>query len=183
MIVTGCSGKDSNNQEGPKTSSPVIETTRALSFLFAMQAGDKGKMYAAANLTNEIVNDSREKLIRPSQYKLNEQQKKDSEHALRISGEIEFLSKKMKKIITKSANLQITKSDDKQTAVEHTVKVIYANKEDAPTDKTGKKVKELILHLLQIARTVENRQIQEFSFGSKDFEKMAERDFEVVAYF
>jgi hypothetical protein len=89
----------------------------------------------------------------------------------------------MQKIITKSANLQITKSVDKQNFVDHTVKVAYASRDDAPVDKTGKQVKELTLHLLHITRTVGNRQLHEFSFDSKDFEKMAERDFEVLAYF
>jgi hypothetical protein len=182
LCVTGCRGKDSSNLE-KKVSRTPVETQRALSFLLGMQAGDKAKMYIAANITDEILNESREKLIRASQNRLNEQQKKDSEHALRISGEIEFFSKKMQKIITKSANLQITKSVDKQNFVDHIVKVAYASRDDAPVDKTGKQVKELTLHLLHITRTVGNRQLHEFSFDSKDFEKMAERDFEVLAYF
>ena len=190
---SGCKGKDSakttpGSQAEQKVVRPAIEKERALAFLLGMQAGDTKKMYEAANLTAEIVADSREKLIHQGQNKLTDLQRKEFEHALRISGDIDFLSKKMKKIITKTANLQIIKAVDKEMdgsagKSEHTVKVVFATKEDALTDKTGKTIKELNLHLVQITRTVGGRLIHEFSFDSKDFDKMADREFEVVSYF
>ena len=190
---SGCKGKENaktspGSQTEQKVLRPAIEKERALAFLLGIQAGDTAKMYEAANLTAEIVSDSREKLIHQGQNKLTDLQRKEYEHALRISGDIDFLSKKMKKIITKTANLQIIKAVDKEMdgaagKAEHTVKVVFTTKDAAVIDKTGKVVKEMTLHLVQISRTVNGRLIHEFSFDSRDFDKMADKEFEVVSYF
>ena len=57
------------------------------------------------------------------------------------------------------------------------------NKDEAMRDKTGKPVKEMVIHLQQLTRSVSGRSIHEFSFSSKDFEKFADKDFEVLSYF
>jgi len=169
-------------------SSNKIDQAPALKFLHGVQDSDKNKMYEAANLTTDLVNDSKEKLIHPNQYKQTEQQRKDSEHALRISGEINFFSTKLKKMFPKSASFQITKSKNKksvdgtQNAV-HTVKIVYGNKEEAIYDKTNHPVKEMVVQLQQATRTVNGRSIHEFSFNSQDFDKLADRDFEVLSYY
>lgn len=174
-IIFGCSGNS-------------IDKGPALKFMQGVQAGDKNKMYEAANLTTDIVNDSREKLIHPKQYKQTDLQRKDLEHALRISGEIDFFSVKMKKLIPKSASFQITKTKaksltgDAKNAV-HFVKITYGNKEEAMADRTGRPVREMVLHLQQATRTLNGRLIHEFSFNSEDFEKIADKNFEVLSYY
>lgn len=173
--IFGCSGNNIDN--GP-----------ALKFLQGFQNSDKNKMYEATNLTADVVNDSREKLIHPKQYKQTDQQRKDSEHALRISGEIDFFSTKMKKMLPKSASFQITKSKaktstgDTKNAV-HVVKITYGNKEEAISDKTDRPVKEMVIHLQQATRPINGRLIHEFSFNSEDFEKIVAKNFEVLSYF
>jgi len=165
-----------------------IDKGPALKFIQGIQSGDKNKMYEATNLTTDLVNNSREKLIHPTQYKQTDQQRKDSEHALRISGEIDFFSTKLKKMLPKSATFLISQSKTKSTTddtqnVVHFVKVTYGNKEEAMTDKTGRPVKEMVLHLQQATRTINGRLIHEFSFNSADFEKISDKNFEVLSYF
>lgn len=165
-----------------------IDKVPALSFLQGIQNNDKNKMYEAANLTPEIVNDNREKLIHPSQYKQTDQQRRDSGHVLRISGEIDFVSAKLKKILPKSASFQITESKTKSATGDdrnavHSVKISYGSKEEAISDKTNRLVKEMIVHLQQATRTVNGRIINEFSFNSEDFEKIVGRNFEVLSYY
>jgi hypothetical protein len=174
-IFLGCSG---NN----------IDKNPALKFIQGVQDGDKSKMYEAANLTTDVVNDSRDKIIHSGQYKQTDQQRKDLEHALRISGEIDFFSTKMKKLLPKSASFQITQSKTKNTTgntknAVHLVKIIYGNKEEAMTDKTNRPVKEMVIHLQQATRTINGRLIHEFSFNSEDFDKIADKNFEVLSYF
>jgi hypothetical protein len=91
-------------------------------------------------------------------------------------------------MLPKSASFQITQTTAKDLTdgarkTDHSIKITYGNKEEAVRDKTGKPVKELILHLLQISRSVNGRWIHDFSFDSKDFEKIADKDFEVLSYF
>ena len=107
---------------------------------------------------------------------------------MRTSGNISFISAKFAKILPKSAAFQITKTTPKGTVdgvttTDYSIKVTYGSKDEAVRDKTGKSVKELVLHLLQLSRPVNGRPIHDFSFDTKDFEKMADRDFEVVSYF
>lgn len=165
-----------------------IDTQPALKFIQGIQDSDKSKMYEAANLTPDLVNESREKLIHSKQIQQSEQQRKDSEHALRVSGEIDFFVTKFKKVLPRSARFLITKSKTKGSNgdtenVVHFVQITYGNKEEAMADKTGRLVKEMVIHLQQATRTINGRLIREFSFNSEDFEKIADRNFEVLSYF
>jgi hypothetical protein len=191
VIMFGCNGKgDSQPQERKveQNAGPNSDKDLALKFLQGIQNGDKNKMYDAANLTPDLVNDSREKLIHAKQHKLTDQQRKEFEHALRISGQIDFFIAKIRKMFPKSSGLEITETtakgstDDARHTI-HRVKITYLNKDEAMRDKTGKPVKEMAVHLQQLTRSVSGRSIQEFSFEGKDFEKFADKDFEVLSYF
>ena len=182
LIIVGC------NSTGGNPSQAGIDKELALKFLQGIQNGDKKIMYAATNLTTDIVNDSREKLIHPAQYKQTELQRRESEHALRISGEIDFFLAKTRPMFPKSASFHIKETTAKDPTgggrhSVHLVKITYANKAEAMRDKTGKPVKEMVVRLQQLTRSVSGRSINEFSFESKDFEKIADRDFEVLSYF
>ena len=185
MIIFGCTSGRSKEEQAALLDN---DKKLALKFLQGVQEGDKNKVYEAANLTTEIVGQHREKLMRPAQSKQTEQQKKDSEHALRISGNIDFIIAKIKVMLPKSAAFQITQTamkdqPDGVRRTDHSVKVTYSVKEEAITDKTGKTVKEMVLPFLQISRSVDGRWINDFSFDSKDFEKIAGKEFEVISYF
>jgi len=182
VILCSCSSKG-GSQPGAD-----IDKALALKFLQGIQNGDKKAMYEAANLTTDMVNDNREKLIHPAQYKQTDQQRKESEHALRISGEIDFFISKIRPMFPKSASLQLVKTTVRGTTdgvrhIEHLIKITYANKTDALADKTGKPVKEMVVRLQQLTRPVGGRPVHKFSFESKDFEKIADKDFEVLSYF
>ena len=91
-------------------------------------------------------------------------------------------------MLPKSAGFQITQTamkdqPDGVRRTDHSVKVTYSVKEEAISDKTGKTVKEIVLPFLQISRSVDGRWINDFSFDSKDFEKIAGKEFEVISYF
>ena len=187
----GCNDKGGNHPQGSKAEQKAQsdnDKALALKYFHGLQDGDKDKMYEAANLTKDIVSESRERLIHPAQNKLTDQQRKDLEHALRISGNIDFIFAKIIKLFPKSASFQITQTSAKDLTdgvrkSDHSIKITYGKKEEAVRDKTGKPVKEMVLHLLQISRSVGGRWIHDFSFDSKDFEKIADRDFEVLSYF
>jgi hypothetical protein len=191
VIIFGCNSKGCSQPQERKVeqnAGPNSDKELAIKFLQGIQEGDKNKMYEAANLTPAIVNDSREKLIHAKQHKLTEQQRKEFEHALRISGEIDFIVSKMRQMFPKSSRSEITQTtaqgstDDARHTV-HLVKITYMNKDEAMRDKTGKPVKEMAVHLHQLTRSVGGRSIQEFSFEAKDFEKFANKEFEVLSYF
>ena len=187
----GCNDKGGNHPQGSKAEQKAQsdnDKALALKYFHGLQDGDKDKMYEAANLTKDIVSESREKLIHPAQNKQTDQQRKDLEHALRVSGNIDFIFAKVSNLLPKSANFQIiqTSAKDETEGVrisDHSIKITYSNKEEAVRDKTGKPVKEMVLHLLQISRSISGRWIHDFSFASKDFERMADRDFIVMLYF
>ena len=191
VIIFGCKNKEGSQYQEhtveQKTGS-AIDKDLAHKFLQGIQDGDKNKMYEAANLTADIVNESRVKLIHSKQNKLTEQQRTEFEHALRISGQIDFFIAKIRKMFPKSSRLEITQTtaesstDDTKHSV-HLVKITYMNKDEAMRDKTGKPAKEMVVHLQQLTRLVSGRPIHEFSFEAKDFEKIADRDFEVLSYF
>ncbi len=191
VILFGCKSKEGRQPQERKAEQKTgsdIDKDLALKFLQGIQDGDKNKMYEATNLTTDIVNKSREKLIHSKQNKLTEQQRNEFEHALRISGQIDFFIAKIRKMFPKSSSFEITQttaegstSDAKHTV--HLVKITYLNKDEAMRDKTGKPVKEMMVHLQQLTRSVSGRSIHEFSFTSKDFEKFADKDFEVLSYF
>jgi hypothetical protein len=192
--ICGCNGKAGDQPpQGSKAEQKVNPTEAgsngelALKFLQGGQKGDKKGMYQAANLTTELVNESRENLIH-KQKDLTEQQSLSYQHALRVSGDIDFFIAKLPKLLPKSSSIKITRTAAKDVDGEvkqsvHTVMVTYGDRMEAMRDKTGKPIKELILHLQQTDRLVGARRIREFSFDSKDFDRMADRDFEVVSYF
>jgi hypothetical protein len=160
---------------------------RALKFLQGIQNGDKQNMYAATNLTSDMVNASRDKLVNAAKQ-LTDQQRSEMQHALRISGEIDFFLAKTRPMFPKSASFQIIKTTAKSSTdgvrnSVHRVKITYANQAEAMRDKTGKPVKEMIIELQQATRSVDGRPVHELSFAAKDFEKIADRDFEVLSYF
>jgi hypothetical protein len=74
-----------------------------------------------------------------------------------------------------------TSSEEKHLV--HTVVLSYGEQKEAVLDKSGKAVKEMVLQLQQIDRQADLRVTHEFSFASQDFERMADKDFEVVSYF
>ncbi len=191
VIFFGCKSKGGGQPQeskGEQKASLDIDKELALKFLQGIQDSDKNKMYEAANLTTDIVNESREKLIHSKQHKLTEQQRKEFEHALRISGQIDFFIAKMRKMFPKSSRFEITQTttegsaDDAKHSV-YLVKITYLNKDEAMRDKTGKSIKEMVVHLQELTQSVSGRPLHEFSFTSKDFEKFADRDFEVLTYF
>jgi len=175
MLIAGCSDNS-------------IDHAPALRFMQGIQDGDKNKMYEAANLTTDVVKDSREKIIHPRHFNLTDQQRKDAEHALTISGEIDFFSVKMKQLLPASASFLISKTKAKGTVedakiVDHSVKIAYGNKAEALTDKTGRPVRVIVVHLQQATRMINDRMVHEFSLNSADAEKIADRNFEVTSYF
>jgi hypothetical protein len=178
------------NKAGQKETGAVQEVNKelALSFLRGVQSGDKKLMYQAAHLTADMVNSSREKLIYAAKNKLTDSQRTEYEHALRISGQIDFFVSKIRKILPATSTCKIIKTVKKESQSDsqnfvHFVTITYNNKDEAIRDKTTNPVKEMIVHLQQIDHKVEGVQIHEFSFDSKDFEKMADKDFEVVSYY
>jgi hypothetical protein len=190
-IMFGFSGEvRAQSPEGKGGQAAISDGSRdrALKFLEGLQDGDKGKMYEAANLTPTLVEESREKLVYAKKYNLTEQQKAEYEHALRISGQIDFFISKLREILSKSSKLEImqTKAEDTKQGVTrsvHFIKITYINKDKALHDKRGRAVKEMVLHLVELTRPVNGRSVHEFSFDGKDFEKMAARDFEALSYF
>ena len=190
-LFCGCNSKGANQpqtQKGAQEAGTDIDKALALKFLQGIQDGDKNKMYEATNLTADIVNESREKLIHARQNKLTEQQRTEFEHALRLSGQIDFFVAKIRAIFPKSSSFQILQSTpDGSTSgtghTEHLVKITYLNKNDAMRDKTGKPIREMVVHLQELTRSVNGRSIHGFSFSSSDFDKFADKNFEVKSYF
>jgi hypothetical protein len=159
----------------------------ALKFLSGVRKNDKKMMYEAADLTEDVVTISREKLINSKVVKLDDVQRAEFEHALRTSGGIDFFYAKLQKIFPKTAEIQIKQSEVKSAAgepkhIDHTVSITY-NRAETFSDKSGRPVKTLVVHLQQFDRPVTGHLIHEFSFFSKDFEKIADKAFETVTYF
>lgn len=158
----------------------------AAAFLEGVKAGDKAKMQQAANLTPEEIKSSLDKLVHIKQNKLTDAQRAECESVLKISGDIEFFADKLRKVLPASATINISGTSQDLTPVKHlvhTVSVTYSKAEDAIKDKTGKTVKELKLPLLQVDHPFQSKQVHEFAFSSEVFEKISNRDFEVVSYF
>lgn len=159
----------------------------AVAFLVAVQNNDKKMMYEISSLTPEMVNESREILTHAAKYKQSKKERAETEHALRMSGNIDFYLKKLTKIFPQSALLQVTKTTQESRADGsinvHLIKVSFSNKEDALGDKVGKRIKEMVVRLHQIKHVVNGNTLQEFVFDSKDFEKMSDKEFEVLSYY
>lgn len=160
----------------------------ALKFLSGARDGDKTKMYEATNLTTTLVDESREKLVYQSKYNQTDEQRKGSEDILRISGEIDYFSGTLRKLFPKSTTFQIARTDvlglpDGAKGFDHAVMLTYNRRSEALSDKTGKAIKVMTIHLLQTTKPIEGRVIQSFSFDGRGFDRFADKDFEVVSYF
>lgn len=160
----------------------------ARKFLAGAQNGDRIFMLEATNLTGELVNDCREKLIHPVKYNLTEVQRKACETVLRTSGEIDYFNGTLRKLFPKSAIIRVIRTDalgmaDGSRRYDHSVSITYNSRAEALSDKSGKAVKEMVVHLFQATNTINGRVIQSFSFDSKGFDRFADKDFEVVAYY
>lgn len=181
LIICGCNSRGDNPSQTAGADKSIT-----LNFLRGIQNDDKKAMYEAANLTTDIVNESREKLVHQKQYKLTAQQIAEYQHALRLAGGIDFFLAKTKPMFPKSASFQIMEttamaSTDGGSLSVDRVKITYAKQAESMRDKTGKPVREMLFRLQQITRSVGSRPIHAFSF--KDFEKIADKDFEVLSYF
>ena len=190
-IILGCSKKESNlpvaaakveqKQIAPEQ---INDGELALAFLAGIQNKDKKRVYEISNLTSELVEESRAKLTNTVKYKLTKKERAETEHALRMSGSIDFFLKKLTSILPKSAQLQVMKSIKiDNTTNDHHIKITYSKREEAVSDKTGKSAKEIVVKLKQIKHVVNGLTLQEFVFDNKDFEKMADKNFEVVSYY
>lgn len=195
FALSGCNGSGSNQPVQPDKAGQknilndmAKNKELALKFLQGAQNSDKAAMYEAANLTMAMVNDSRDKLVYAAKYTQTENQRKANEEVLRSSGQIDYFSGMLKKLFPKSASFQITRSDVREAAagikrVDHTVTITYSDRKEALSDKTGKQVKTMIVHLLQTTSSVEDRLIHSFSFDSKGFDSYTDKDFEVLSYY
>ena len=194
LPLFGCQGKDDKQPVAEKTvqksGMPDMSKERELAIMFlrGVQNGDKKMMLAATNLTTSIIDDSRDKLIHPAQSMQTEEQRKASEAVLRISGEINYFSDKIRKLFPKSAAFQITLSEPLAATAgiirsDHTVTITYNNRVEAVRDKTGKQVKVMFVHLQQATSVIDGRVIHSFSFDGKGFERFADKDFDVVSHY
>lgn len=188
FIFIGCDSKGGNKSQGHVKEQMDSGKALALKFLQGIQDNDKNKMYEATSLTEDLVNVSREKLIHARQEALTEQQRIEFEHALRLSGQIDFFISKIRPMFPKSSRFEISGTTDKSTAndadhFEHLVKITYLNRDEAMRDKKIKPVREMVVHIQQRTRSVNGHAVHSFSFDGKDFDKIAEKDFEVLSYF
>lgn len=191
--LSGCMDRDTGQVSGNKAVGKIeINATKsgelALKFLQGSQKGDKSMMYGACNLTDALVEESREKLIHQTQTKLSDPQRRGHEEILRISGQVDYFNGKLRKMFPKTSGMQISGSTSLSTVAgasrfDHMVTVTYNDRNDALTDKTGRGVKIMTLHLLQQTSYVGGRQIHSFSFDAKGFERFADKDFDVTEYF
>jgi len=194
LSASGCNQQESGQSKtvtakvaGNVNPAQMNDEELAFAFLRGIQNGDKKLMYEVSNLTPELVEDSRNKLTHRSKYKQSKKEWSETEHALRMSGSIDFFLKKLKNILPKSAQLELIKERQDASGENpknvYDIKIIYSKKEDAMLDKNGKKVKEMVVQLHQVKHTVAGRTLQEFVFDNKDFERMADRDFVVLSYY
>lgn len=190
----GCNKKESS--QSPSAAPPKVEGKRvnaapmndkelALAFLGGIQAGDKKLMYRVSNLTPELVEESREKLTNTVKYKQSKKERAETEHALRMSGNIDFFLKKLTSILPKSARLEVieTNKGAGETRQAHDIKISYVEQNESMGDKDGKKIREMLVTLQQIKHVVNGIALQEFVFDSADLEKMATRNFVVLSYY
>lgn len=163
------------------------DSDRVLAFFAGIQSNDKKLMYGVSNLTPEMVENSRKILTDTVTYKQTKKERVETEHALRMSGTIDFYLKKLTKIIPKSAQFQVIKTtqENKTNSVVkvHHVKIFYSNKDEALTDKKGQRIKEMAIRLQQIDHKVKNQLMHEFLFENRDFEKLADGNFEGMTYY
>jgi len=198
LTLFGCNGKPakesapvSRNESAATSKAVRDEAQLAVKFLQGVQQGDKNALYAVTNLTPEMVSESRDKLIRPEKYKLDKGQVTENEHVLRVSGQIDFFTGKLRKLLPKSATFDVATTTSKETAENpwnsrsytHTVKIAYGNEQEAVRDKTGRAIKEMTVELQHAVRIIAGKPVHEISFAGADFEKMADKEFTVSSYF
>lgn len=192
-IFTACNKTENNQAAAVKIEQKSIVTSQmndaelAVAFLNGIQNGDKKRIYEVSNLTPELVENSRKILTNTTKYKQTKKERVETEHALRMSGSIDFFLKKLPKVLPKSTQLLVSKTTKENTADStlkiHHIKVVYSNRDEALSDKTLQKMKEMTIRLQQIDHVVNGRLLHEFSFKSEDFEKIADGNFEVTSYY
>ena len=196
VALGGCQGRES----APKTSSATKSELATLpaaneqqghdlanKFLTALQQGDKKALYRIANLTPEILEESRTKLIHQTTAKLTPEQKSAAENALRLSGNIDYNLKKLRLFFPLSAKIVVentakTKIDSVELLT-HRVKVTYTNKKEALSDKDGKQIKEFVFQLQQLQYPYGANVLQDFIVDKQDYENFMNKKFNVVSYF
>lgn len=182
--ICGCNTKEPDKQK--QESGSVTRTDDAgernltLKYLQGIQNGDKKAMYEAANLTEAIVNESREKIVYQSRYNLSNRQRKDFEKSLQISGEIDHTLHKLRKNFPKSADLKASETLSRTTSPDGNCTDIemlttYNNRDEAIRDKTGRPVKEMGLKVRNCAIESNGRLVHEFAFNIDDIR--------VISYF
>lgn len=185
ISVFGCNGKDTGNQAGQSGATQKIilpDATKdkelAMKYLSGIQNEDKKAMYEATNLTEAMVKEAKEKLIYQKKYQLSEQQLKDYEKKLAISGEIDFYAKKIKGNLPKSAKFEFVKSEplkspgDARITV-YSVKITYLNSREAIMDETKRAVKEMIVKMYHVTQSLNGHWTHEFTFDSKQHEVLS----------
>jgi hypothetical protein len=188
MAVIGCSNNESPGPKPADKSSQPAATGQqsnislsAFEFLKALQVSDKKQLYKTSRLTADSVEESRMKLTNTKKYKLTAEQRTETEHALRISGNIDFYVKKITPLL-KGADIKITDStrteQPKIPMIIHTVKIIYKNTNQTPTDTSGKQLKELAFRLQQIDRKVDGMELFEFVIDNNDFIDIMDRNYQ-----
>ncbi|GFO66407.1 hypothetical protein M1B72_17195 [Geomonas paludis] len=185
ISVFGCNGKSTDNKASEKAAAQKVvlpdataDKQLALKYLSGIQNEDKNSMYAATNLTEALVTEAREKLIYQKKYQLTEQQLKDYEKILAISGEIDFYAKKIKDNLPKSAKFEIVKSEPLKSPptarIEvYSVKITYQNQKEAMKDETRRAVKEMVVKMYHVTQSLNGRWAHEFTFDNKQHEVLS----------
>lgn len=190
--LAGCRGSENSPPAGKvirkvATADEAQGKASLLAFLKALQNSDKKAAYAASNLTPELVEKSRKLLVNQPVNKITKQQATEAENALRMSGSIDLYLKKMPVILLKSADIEVVKTGKWAATVPnvltHEAKITFANKNEALSDSTGKRIKEFILRFQQIQYEVDGKLLQEFLIEDQTFENIINRKLEVKAYF
>lgn len=190
-LFSGCQGRESTPAAKPVKGAAATDEAKGkeslLAFLKALQQGDKQAAYAAANLTTELVDESRKKLIEQRVNKLTKEQLANAEQILQVSGSVDMCLKKLKPLLLATATIELVKTGTGTPkfpgALLHEVKITYADKKEAVSDRTGGRVKAYLLRFVQNQYDADGRLIQEFLIEEKDFENMLQKKLDVTSYF
>lgn len=183
VAVFGCKA---NENEAPKASEKTAQTAaeskQGATFLKALQASDKKLLYEVSKLAPADVEESRTKLTNVKKYKLTAEQRTETEHALRMSGSIDFYLKKITPLL-KGADIKITGSSKTEPPripmIVHAVKLTYKDKSKAPMDAGGRHIEELAFRLQQMNHKVQNKELLEFMIDNNDFIDIMDRNYRV----
>lgn len=192
LTITGCDSKGSKTKQGNAETPLQTKVTdqnaskNAGTYLEALKAGDRSLLYQASNLSSQDVDESRQRLTNTKKYPLTPEQRKETEHALRMSGSIDFYLKKITPLL-KHATISIAETTrtvaPRIPMLIHEVKLTYVEKKQAPTDINGRQIKELIFRLNQMEHKVAAKVLHEFEIDNNDFIKMTDRQFNAKAFF